>query len=66
MRIHPAFYPAITAGPRVELSLRREDGSPWTLTMSAGMERFVGYYPKVDGIDSGQPLLDFRTINPAL
>lgn len=34
--------------------------------MSAGMERFIGYYAKVDGIDSGEPLLAFRAIDPAL
>jgi hypothetical protein len=60
MRIHPAFFPAVAAVPRVELLLRLEDGSPWALTVSAGMERFIGYYPKVDGIDSGEPLLSFR------
>jgi hypothetical protein len=63
MRIHPAFLPA-AACPRVELLLRLEDGSPWRLTISAGMERFIGYYPKVDGIDGGGPLLSFRTANP--
>jgi hypothetical protein len=65
MRIHPAFVPAIAARPRVELMLRREDGSPWSLVLSAGMERFIGYYPKVDGIDSGEPLLNFRAIEPS-
>ncbi|HEX8449579.1 MAG TPA: hypothetical protein VF652_08310 [Allosphingosinicella sp.] len=64
MRIHPAFVPAYAARPLVELSLQTRDGSPWRLTMSAGMERFIGYYPKVDGIDSGEPLLAFRAINP--
>jgi hypothetical protein len=48
----------------VELLLRLEDGSPWRLTVSAGMERFIGYYPKVDGIDGGGPLLDFRRVDP--
>lgn len=60
MRIHPAFLPAIAFRPRMELVLRLGDGSPWSLTMSAGMERFIGYYPKVDGIDSGEPLLSFQ------
>ena len=62
MRIHPSFVSAIAARPRVELLLRRGDGSPWHLTISAGMERFIGYYAKVDGIDSGEPLLSFREI----
>lgn len=59
MRIHPAFLPAIAASPRVELLLCLDDGSPWTLTLSAGMERFIGYYPKVDGLRSDGPLLSF-------
>ena len=63
MRIHPAFLPAI-ARSRVELELCLDDGSPWTLTLSAGMERFIGYYPKVDGIRSDGPLLSFRAAEP--
>ena len=65
MRIHPSFLPALAARPRVELLLRLEDGRPWSLTVSAGMERFIGYYPKIGGIDSGEPLLSFRAVNPA-
>lgn len=49
----------------LELVLRLEDGSPWRLTVSPGMERFIGYYPRVDGLDAGGPLLRFRAINPA-
>jgi hypothetical protein len=64
MRIHPAFLPAMSAGHRVELELRLDDGSPWILTVSAGMERFIGYYPKVDGIESDGPLLSFRAAVP--
>lgn len=51
--------------PCLELVLRREDGSPWRLTVSAGMERFIGAYPLVDGLDPGGPLLRFRTADPA-
>ncbi|HEX8624740.1 MAG TPA: hypothetical protein VF782_06640 [Allosphingosinicella sp.] len=64
MRIHPAFLPAIAASPRVELLLYLDDGSPWTLTLSSGMERFIGYYSKVDGLRSGGPLLSFRAADP--
>ena len=32
--------------------------------MSAGMECFIGYYPKVDGIDAGEPLLRFEALDP--
>jgi hypothetical protein len=59
MRIHPALLAAVTNPVRVELLLRLADGSPWRLTMSAGMERFIGYYPRVDGIDPDGPLLRF-------
>jgi hypothetical protein len=46
--------------PCLELVLRLEDGSPWRLTVSAGMERFIGYYPRVEGLDCGGPLLRFE------
>lgn len=49
----------------MELVLRLEDGSPWTLTASAGMERFIGRYPRVDGLNPGGPLLRFRMSDPA-
>ena len=49
----------------VELVLRLADGSPWRLTVSPGIERFIGYYPRVDGIDPGGPLLRFRIADPA-
>lgn len=52
-------------GPCLELLLRREDGSPWRLTVSPGMERFIGFYPRADGLDAGGPLLRFRTVHPA-
>ncbi len=51
--------------PCLELVLRLEDGSPWRLIVTPGMERFIGYYPRVDGLDPGGPLLRFRTVNPA-
>ena len=65
MRIHPAFLSASADPGRLELVLRLEDGSPWRLTLSAGMQRFIGYYPRVDGIDAGGPLLRFRVADPA-
>lgn len=51
--------------PALELVLHLEDGSPWRLSVSAGMERFIGYYPRVDGIDPGAPLLRFQAVDPA-
>lgn len=50
--------------PGLELVLRTEDGSLWRLTVSPGIERFIGAYPLVDGIDAGGPLLSFRTAGP--
>ena len=49
----------------VELVLRGPGGAPWVLTLSSGMERFIGAYPRLDGIDGGGPLLVFRTAYPA-
>jgi hypothetical protein len=65
MRLHPAFHSALADPSRLELELRLADGSPWLLTVSAGMEQFIGYYPRVDGIDSGGPLLRFQAADPA-
>jgi hypothetical protein len=65
MRIHPAFLSAIADANRVELVLHLEDGSPWRLTVSAGMERFIGHYPRVEGLDAGGPLLRFQVANAA-
>jgi hypothetical protein len=65
MRIHPALFSAVAASPRIELVLRLEDGSPWRLNVSAGMDRFIGYYSRVDGLDAEGPLLRFRAADPA-
>ena len=54
-----------TRAPSLELVLRLEDGSPWRLTVSAGMERFIGAYPLVDGLHPAGPLLRFRAVGPA-
>lgn len=51
--------------PYVELVLRLEDSSPWHLTVSAGVERFIGYYPRLDGFDTGGPLVSFGVTKPA-
>ena len=63
-RTHASFRPCADP-PRLELELRLGDGDAWTLNVSAGMERFIGYYPRVDGIDSGGPLISFRAADPA-
>jgi hypothetical protein len=51
--------------PSLELVLRLEDGSPWSLTVSAGIERFIGHYPRIDGFDAGAPVLNFEAVDPA-
>jgi hypothetical protein len=55
------FFAAAARG-RIELVLRCEDGSDWTLTFSPGMEQFIGPYPRICGIASSEgTLLAFRT-----
>jgi hypothetical protein len=44
----------------LELVLPGDDGAPWVLSLSAGMERFIGAYPRIDGFGAGAPLLAFR------
>lgn len=65
MRIHPAFLAAVADPGRLELVLLLADGSPWRLSVAPGMERFIGLYPRVDGIDPGGPLLRFEVADPA-
>ena len=65
MRNVDALFRRGPQSPRLELVLRDADGGPWRLTVSPGMERFIGYYPRVDGIDCGGPLLRFRVADPA-
>jgi hypothetical protein len=50
---------------KLELVLSRADGTPWTLTMSAGIERFIGRYPRINRIQVVDgPLLDYRAAYP--
>jgi hypothetical protein len=65
MRIHPSFFLDGRDAPRVELVLVDGDEREWTLTVSAGMERFIGFYPRLDGIVSEGPLLRYRVADPA-
>jgi hypothetical protein len=59
-RLASLFFP-LPAG-KVELVLRLPDGAPWTLSVSPGIERFIGYYPRLDGIDPGGPLLEYTRL----
>ena len=54
----PIMLPAALA-PRVALVLNGLDGAPWRVTFSPGVERFIGHYPRLDGIARGGPLLTF-------
>lgn len=47
---------------RVELNLRLEDGEPWTVSFSPGIERFIGHYPRLDAIAPEGTLLAFTRI----
>jgi hypothetical protein len=64
MRSEDFFTEPFLNAPRVELVLRLADGSPWRLTLSAGSERFIGYYPRLDSFDAGGPLLSYRAVQP--
>jgi hypothetical protein len=48
------------SGSKVQLLLRTPDGAGWDLTLSCGMERFIGHYPRVAGLRSGGPLLQYE------
>jgi hypothetical protein len=65
MRNAYALFSPVPFAPRLELVLRLADGSPWRLSVSPGIERFIGVYPRIDGIDAGGPLLRFQAAGPA-
>ena len=46
--------------------LRSPDGARWELTFSKGMERFIGHYPRIRGIDFDGSLLTYRAAYPAI
>lgn len=49
---------------QVELILTRHDGTPWVLSMSAGIERFVGRFPRLPRLLIDGPLLSYRSPYP--
>jgi hypothetical protein len=59
-----AFSPPLRA-VRLELTLRTRDGEDWLLSLSPGMERFVGAYPRLPEFDVGAPLIAFRAVAAA-
>jgi hypothetical protein len=44
----------------VELVLLLPDGQSWSLTVSPGIERFIGSYPRLPGLDRRGAGLIFR------
>jgi hypothetical protein len=61
------MYPLRTERPlpgcspaRIQLMLKTRDGDPWNLSLSAGMERFVGHYSRVPGLSSDGQLLEYE------
>jgi hypothetical protein len=58
------LFSAETA-PRLELVLYTADRRPWVLSLSPGVERFIGSYPRVDGIETRSPLLQYRSVHAA-
>ena len=53
----PPRFPA-----KIQLMLRTPDGGRWDVTLSDGMERFIGHYPRVPGLGSDSRLLEYRPL----
>ena len=51
--------------PRLELALHTRDGAPWVLKLAPAMVRFIGHYPRIDGIGTDSPLLEYRIAHAA-
>ncbi|HEY0148128.1 MAG TPA: hypothetical protein VGB70_03920 [Allosphingosinicella sp.] len=58
---HSEFF----AAPRSEILFRLAGGTPWRFTMSAGCERFIGFYPRVPGIEADGGVFAYRRAEPA-
>jgi hypothetical protein len=50
---------------KIQLTLRSPEGGCWDLTVSVGMERFIGAYSRVPGLGSDSPLLDYQPVGCA-
>ena len=50
---------------QIQLLLRTPEGDCWGLTLSKGMEHFIGHYPRVAGLGSGGPLLRYEPVDRA-
>jgi hypothetical protein len=51
--------------PRLELALLTPEGQPWVLKLAPAMVRFIGHYPRVEGIGTDSPLLEYRIAHGA-
>lgn len=47
---------------RVALMLRTPDGCPWELTMTAGIETFIGRYRRIEEFARGSGLIRFSYV----
>ena len=63
--MRPQAQTSAPAAPRVELLLRLADGSPWRLSVSPGVERFIGHYPRLPGFEGESGLLAYRSVASA-
>jgi hypothetical protein len=50
---------------RIRLVLRTSDGGQWAVSLSVGMERFIGHYPRMPGLGSGGALLEYQPVGCA-
>ena len=63
MRAQPPLPSRLS--PKIQLKLRTPEGGSWDLTVSPGMERFIGHYSKVPGLGSDSPLLEYQPVGCA-
>lgn len=61
MQPHAPFASRAATG-QVQLMLQDAAGDPWPLTLSPAMVRFIGRYPRVEGIGRDGGLLLFRSL----
>ena len=62
MRNHPA---SSTETGQLYLVLRPDDCPAWTVRFSAGIQRFIGLYPRLEAFDCGEPMPVYREIDAA-
>jgi hypothetical protein len=49
----------------MQLMLRTPDGGQWGVAFSAGMECFIGHYPRMPGLGSESGLLEYQPVGRA-